>query len=58
MQRTVWEKATEPPNDGVGLLLKPEYLEALMIEAVNRVFETPMVGRFVQKRFERLLLHV
>jgi hypothetical protein len=27
-----------------------------MIEAVNRVFETPMVGRSVQKRFERLVL--
>ena len=58
MQRTVREKATEPPNDGVGLLLKPEYFDALMIEAVNRVFETPMVGRCVQKRFERLVLRV
>jgi hypothetical protein len=54
MQRTAYDKVTEPPNDAVGLLLRPEYFEALMIEAVNRVFETAMVGRFVQKRFERL----
>jgi hypothetical protein len=58
MQRTVWEKATKPRNDGIGLLLKPEYFEALMIEAVNRVFDTPMVGRCVQKRSERLVLRV
>jgi hypothetical protein len=44
MQRTIGEDATEPPNDGVGLLLKPEYFDALMIEAVNRILETPMIG--------------
>jgi len=49
MQRTVWEKATEPPNDGVGLLLKPEYFEALMIEAIDGILVAPMAARIVKQ---------
>jgi hypothetical protein len=44
MQRTAGEKTTKPLNDGIGPLLKPEDFEALMVEAVNRILEPPMVG--------------
>ena len=44
MQWTVWKEATELPDNVVGLLLKPEHFQALMIETVNRILEAPMVG--------------
>jgi hypothetical protein len=58
MQRTVGEKTTEPLNDGVGPLLKPEDFEALMIEPVNRILEPPVVGRCIEKLSECLVLPV
>jgi len=39
-------------DDRPGSLLEPEHLEALMVEAVDRVFETPVAGAILGQRCE------
>jgi len=49
IQRTFARQLFERPNDSLGLVLKTVNLEALMVEAVDRIFETPVARTAIEE---------